>query len=196
MDVVSKAEAEAYASAQLGNRMPTEGVPAQTIIDVSRRLASHTGRTDWGESTSRTEYHDGGSRFILVKVWPITTITSVHDDTDHLWPASTLIESASLYASNQEDGVIFIENSVTVRGYQNVQVIYIGGYNGVANVPALVKLAGNMQIMHEIDKNTPGKFPEIIGNFLLPETQRIEAEGLLPEVRSLLKDFIRTVPFA
>ena len=195
MDCVTREEADQYMRDQRGDLMPTGGVPPQLITDTSRRLAEFCSRGDWGPAISRTEYKDGGGRSIMVDVWPIASITSISEDTDHLWPSVTVLDSTVYWyepdsATSPPLGIVYYEGGRFVRGTGTVKIIYAGGYASVAGVPERVKTACLLQLKYEVQRPTP-----------LPETGRAEAAamdvtGILAEVRAMLAPYKRMVPFA
>jgi len=90
------------------------------------------------EAATYTEYHDGPSaldaRAIRLCVRPVTSVTSVHDDTDRDWVygADDLVDSGD-YTVAGEDGVVWLHNSSTHGswgvGPRILKVIYVAGYD-------------------------------------------------------------------
>lgn len=194
MDVVTRAEAEAYMNT-FGD-MPSSGVNPDIITDVSARMAEYTGREDWGEKTSRTEYYDGGSQYLLVDYWPVATVTSIADDTDHVWSDSDVIDSDEYWIGQKELGVIYFEGWQTQAGNENIKIVYTGGYDDTANVPQQVKRAGLIQIRYDVLRNDPSKFMDVPGRYEGADFSDFEGMGLLGETKILLQPYKRRVPFA
>lgn len=124
------------------------GIPTGTTEDdallgslltrVQDFVRSYLGRTITDEGTI-TEHHDGlGKPYILLKEYPILTLTSVHDDPDRQFGSSSLIASTDLIQET-ELGIIRRKFEVPFQDYKkNVQVVYTGGY---ATVPGAVEQA-------------------------------------------------------
>lgn len=194
MNVVTRQEAEAYLEEQ-GGELPPSGIPEDIITDVSARMAEFTGRADWGASEERTEYFDGGSQFVLVNYWPITSISAIYDDMDLTFATDSLIDSDDYHISTKGDGVIFFKYLSTIHGYQNIKVTYTGGYANEAAVPAKVKRAGLLQIQYEVQNRTPGRFLNVPGRYDSAEFNEFEGMSLLGETRALLQSYKRRIPF-
>lgn len=196
MNVVSRQEAEEYIQALPDGEVPADGVPDDIIADVSARMAEYTGREDWGGQSSRTQYLDGGTRYLLMDYWPIASVTSINDDTDHDFNSDSLISSDDYWISQDNDGIIIFTYYPTMCGDQNVKVVYTGGYASVSAIPANIKRAGNMQIAYEMNRRFPGTFTELPGRFDSAEFEDFDGMGLLASVRILLQRYKRKVPFA
>lgn len=176
--------------------MPKGGVSDEIITDMSRRFARFTTRDDWGPSaTERTEYVDGHTQYPQVRIWPIASITSINDDPDHTWGTSTLLDSSQYHASSDDMlGVIFLQHGKALPGWKSLQLIYNGGYDDTESVPAEIKRAAFIQILHETTRQVPSRFGGIPGAEDFDETQA--GWGLLGEVKALLQPYVRRVPFA
>ena len=199
MNVVTREQADEYLSKLIGDQMPSGGTPAETIADVSWRMAQYTGRADWGPSEQRTEYVDGGTRIIECKVWPITTVSSINDDTDHVWDADTAIDSTKWWISHEGDGVVYFEYFRTVSGDQNIRIVYTGGYASAEAILAadpMITQAALKQIYLEILKTQPGTYPSIPGSGATVDTNELDGYGLSGEVRALLTPYVRRRQFA
>lgn len=198
MDIVTRDEANKYMRDLLGNQLPSEGVPAQLITDLSRRMARHTGREDWGPREVRTEYLDGDTRFLPMRFWPLNAVTNIWDDIDHVWGDNTVIDSSNYWFPTGDDdrlGIIYMENWQLSIGDGNVKVTYTGGYNGTANVAGDIKTACFMQLQYEIQRNKPGRFQTVPGQFEEAAFSEFEGIGLLGEVRVLLNKYKRSIPY-
>jgi hypothetical protein len=78
---------------------------------------------------AQTEYFNGGGRSkLFLKYYPISSITSIHDDPDRVYGADTLIDSDE-YAFWADEGIVEFDGAGTVgSGVKNIKVIYKGGY--------------------------------------------------------------------
>jgi hypothetical protein len=80
-------------------------------------------------SASYTDYYDGdGSNMLFVDKYPLTAITSIHDDTDWVWGSDKLL-AASEYRIADERYVI-LDGTFGI-GNQNIKIVYTGGYSTI-----------------------------------------------------------------
>lgn len=111
----------------------------QTILtSVSKYVSSYCGR-DFISATF-TEYFNGDLQdSIALLNSPVTSITSIHDDTARGYSAGTLVDTAN-YAF-YENGIIELDNGVKFSvGKKNVKVVYVAGY-AQASIPYDLQLA-------------------------------------------------------
>jgi len=95
----------------------------ETINRVSTMFETYCGRTF--KSASFTEYHDGGSSFIFPKNTPITSITSISEDSSWAWAAASIISSSS-YRITDSNSIYY--DGIFSSGIQSIKLIYTGGY--------------------------------------------------------------------
>jgi hypothetical protein len=112
------------------------------------------------EGGTFTEYHPGGSEFLLVRNYPLTSITSIKVDSTHQFGSETLI-SPSSYVVHEDRGVIqsligpllpgnhsgLVNSNLRIwtKGPRMVQVIYTTNTN---SVPTDVKEAYSRLVGH------------------------------------------------
>lgn len=79
------------------------------------------------QAVSRTKAFDvsHGMLSLSLPAYPITTMTSVHNDVDRAFGSETLVATAD-YVSEAESGVIWFEIGL-IPGRQVMQVIWLGG---------------------------------------------------------------------
>jgi hypothetical protein len=199
MDIVTKAEVEQYLSKQLGNQLPQGGVPSDLISDVSYRLARLCGRDDWGGQSERTEYHDGGSLFLFARIWPVISVASIYDDTDHVWASDTLIDASDYWFESSETaianrGIIRFEYAATVAGEKNLKFTYTGGYLKPENIPNPIRRAAMIQIATEVQRMSVGHSKTLPGPRIT--TPKPENIGLTDDVMQMMQPFIRSTLIA
>ena len=185
MNMVAIEDVEEY----LGITSGTGGsVLASLVAEVSRNCAKFTGRTDWGGSSSRTEYHHGGNAWIAPRYWPITSVTSISDDPQHDWASSSDLDAGDYYVSTDDSGMIWLEGQHhTTNGQKSVKLVYTAGYTSTSAIPADLRLAAKVQVKHEWDIiRRPGR----------GESAEVGAGELLPQVMKTLVNHTRRVPFA
>jgi hypothetical protein len=100
------------------------------IARVSDFIRRHTGRAL--TQTTLTELHDGkGSPFIVTRDLPIISVTTLHESTDHVFDATTLIAAAD-YVVDKAAGRIFRKGGLPfTRWPMTVQVVYVAGYTAI-----------------------------------------------------------------
>lgn len=159
-------------------------VADQIITHVSRRAAIYCDRDDWGGSSERTEYLDGGTRFLMVRYWPISSVASIYDDPEHEWAASSLLDSTEYWiAQNPEaNGIIYLDYKPTESPW-SIKVTYTGGYDAVGSIPGDLKTAALIQCKHEAMQMRAAMANEI-------------SREWLPEVAEVLRVYKRSRVFA
>jgi hypothetical protein len=201
MDIITQNEADAYLKDQLRDMTPASGTPASLISDVSRRICQFLNRKDFGPQESRTEYYDGGSQILQVKVWPVVSVTGIWDDTEHVWNASSQLDSTGYWISQNSslelnDGTIYYTWGRFVEGFQNVKITYTGGYNSVDDIPTVFKDAAKMQVCYETQMFSAISFANTPAKLNGTETDQARDLGLLSAVRQILDPYVRRVHFA
>lgn len=90
------------------------------------------------ETATYTEYYDGnGQRSLLLKEYPVVSITTVHDDVDRAYGASTLIDASDIVV-REAVGELIYDGGTFGMGIKNVKVVYVAGYT---SIPADVRQA-------------------------------------------------------
>lgn len=81
------------------------------------------------EETTITEYHSTGEGQIvlMLKNWPVSSITSLYDDPYRSYGAGTLIASTD-YILDESTGIVSLDGVTFSGGLKNVKVVYVGGY--------------------------------------------------------------------
>lgn len=130
------------------------GISSTTYDDLIEDLIDAC--TDWFErecgnrrffddgSTAVTEYHDGGdmgrnkSR-IFTKRYPINSVTSIsyNSSGNYSSPTWTAFSASTEYIRKDESGEIYFPGSLPA-GFQNLRVIYRGGFTTIPNDLALM----------------------------------------------------------
>lgn len=91
-----------------------------------------------GEATY-TEHHDGrGKSSVVLKQFPVVSVTSVHDDIDRDFEVGDLVD-ADNYIVDMVAGMVMLKSNATFAdGILNVKVVYRAGYS---TIPESVDLA-------------------------------------------------------
>ena len=120
-----------------------------TIIDaVSSKFESYCDRKF--KSQDHEEYFDGkNSNVIYPKNYPVTTVTSIYDDSEWSWGSSTLVSSTEYRISNDSNSIVFKNTSGTLGDYvQNVKLNYTGGY---ATIPYDLEYVCIIEVLRAFD---------------------------------------------
>jgi hypothetical protein len=184
MNLITTAEAEQHAQIASG----TGGTFLDHLIKmVSVKLARYTGRDDWGPQQSRTEYHDGGTSFIMARVWPVVSF-QIFEDIDHVWNADTELDVTDFYA--MDNGIIHQESGRFYPGVRNIKLVYTAGYADVASIPDEIKYAALLQVEKEWNnRKRPGKGASAAFG-MEPDAE------ITPEVAALIAPYARRTGFA
>tara|TARA_R100000664_G_C2759128_1_gene148593 strand:+ start:3379 stop:3999 length:621 start_codon:yes stop_codon:yes gene_type:complete len=131
------------------------GSGEDSLIDVlielvSARVSDYCDRK-FEQESGRVEYPVGGTNILQMKLFPITSIASIHEDSERAFGASTLVDSSEYYSAGdaKERGLIIREASwkreltgsyhnTWLPGIDIIKVTYTGGYavsSGVTGVP-------------------------------------------------------------
>lgn len=81
-------------------------------------------------SRTVTDYYDGdGTGTLLLKQYPVTSITNIYDDVDRAFGGNTAIAAANMVI-NADDGIVRLyKGSVSFsKGLQNIKAVYVAGY--------------------------------------------------------------------
>lgn len=127
----------------------------QILKDVGAMFDTHCNRTLLYSASDETEYFDGDVGELLLRRWPIVSITSVKEDDDQDWANATALTLNSDYRRHDPRGrlIRLPDDTRWLAGPNTVQVIYKGGYNdpaeaaiaGVSYVPERIQQAALLQ---------------------------------------------------
>lgn len=99
------------------------------ITRISDDIEKTCGRSF--HSATFTEYYngDGGNR-LLLNNYPISSITSLYDDTDRNYGSDTLIDSGD-YISDDAAGMVILDGGLFAEGLKNIKITYVAGYSTI-----------------------------------------------------------------
>ena len=144
------------------------------------------------------ELFDGGTQLLLVRAFPIDSVTSLHVDPDRQWTADTLL-NASGYACNKARGRIVygLGEYYWPIGFQHLRVIYSGGLikddfsaapgadtGDIESLRRAVRMQGNFEWRN---KQNLGTSNVSVGGVSLA----LAKAELLPEVKAILNGLRR-----
>lgn len=120
----------AQAKAFLKITVPTEdSVVAAMVNQASQQAKSIMGRLM--VATEYTEYYDGpGGRNLMLRNYPVISITSIHQDANRAWASDTLID-ADDWMLDSEAGIVRLKDSSFITGTGVIRVISQAGYETI-----------------------------------------------------------------
>lgn len=105
-----------------------DAILATLITRASAVIAKHCERTF--ESTLYTEYYDGGVDSLVLKQFPLTSVTSINDDPLRTFSTNSLIDPTTYYVDEARGMIRFI-GYATSGSPGSLRVIYTAGYSSV-----------------------------------------------------------------
>jgi len=95
------------------------------------------------EQATVTEYHStrAGQTTLRLKVYPIASITSLHDDPDRQYGAATLLDPSDYVLDDEDAGIVKLDGIAFQDGLRNVKVVYLGGFAAGTPQRALLEVA-------------------------------------------------------
>ena len=163
-------------------------ITQQHITDASFFANSYTGRIL--ASQTFTEYYDGdGTNLLFLKNYPISSITTIHQDSDRTFATASLVASTDYftYADNRKligDGVIWL------RGLQTIKVVYLAGYV-IGSIPEDLVNAVTMLVDYFYKSYDGHRFGVTSTG---SETNRITYEKDIPlQIKKMLNPYIKKI---
>ena len=151
---------------------------------VSSAFEGYCGRA-FVEATY-TEYYDGnGQSKLFLDNYPVTAITSIHEDADWVWGSADLIDSSD-YRILDERGIIY--DGIFGTGEQNVKIVYTAGY---ATLPTDLKQACIEEVGRKIKHRTD--YDEIAKTLSDGSVQYTEKEFLAQTIATLNRYKVKAV---
>jgi len=121
------------AMAKVYLKIPTAELTMDSMVELfinasSQMIESETDRKL--KAQSLTEVHHGrNSNIIMMNEWPVNSITELRVGGDFS-DAATIIDPSE-YSIGDESNCVILKNRRFDRGYNNVQIIYNGGYAAI-----------------------------------------------------------------
>jgi len=124
--LITLAEVKSYL--RIPTAETTEDAYITTLLKVATDFAEKFCQRKFDEAI-HTEYYDGDGKsgIILLKQFPVVSITSVHDDTARIFDSVTLVSSSD-YAVLAEGILERIDSLCFSKGIQNIKVVYKAGW--------------------------------------------------------------------
>lgn len=136
----------AQVKAQIDESATTWDTPLELMIEACTRFAmNYCARNRFIAPTSdETEYYDGGeggNKKLFLRSFPIKSITSIsyRSGGTYATPTYTAFSADTEFIQDAQKGIVSF--AALPPGVQNIKVVYKGGYDTEANVPADLKMA-------------------------------------------------------
>lgn len=99
------------------------------ISRITAEIETFCNRKFIDPGTNYTEFFHGHewSQHIQIKNYPIVSVISLHDDPNRNYGSETLIATTD-YIIESDSGIIRLDGLKFSKGYNNIRVIYRGGY--------------------------------------------------------------------
>jgi len=99
-------------------------------------------QTTYNSNDENSLYDGDGTDTLLLRQFPIVSVTSLFDDPDRSYGASSQISSSD-YMIYANEGKIVLDGLTFTRGRQNIKVVYSAGYS---TIPEDLKSACEMLV--------------------------------------------------
>lgn len=190
MDLTTVARYKAYSG--IGGASE-DTILGYLITAVSAQFENHLDR--YVESTSRTVYQDvePGQRVFSLRGYPVSSVTSVHNDIDWDFESSDLLD-ADDYTVLGDDGLLNVPRYTLAYGPRALKVVYTGGMAADvatfdASYPA-IETALWMQIAYSYDRR---QFNADTSVSIAGSSTTFHTPELLPEVVGILRPYRRRI---
>jgi hypothetical protein len=150
------------------------------------------------EKVERTEYHDGGGRYLYLRATPVAEIDSIKGSDYWDWPNALEITSDS-YGLRASAGMVQYRGGEWPYGVGAVQVVYTGGYDpyaatppvGYVPIPADLENAVCREVAYRFRRRKDLGLQSV--SFPDGSIQKMDTGQFLKEVRIVLDRFRRRV---
>ena len=147
-DLISLKDMKAYLKEEGDKQDPILEI---LISSLSRAFEAECGGRVFIEATYTTMYLDGtGNKMLLIPHYPITSITSVHEDDILLTVGS---DYDYVIYGDEGQGYLWRVNGVWAEGVKNIKLTSLKAGYTLATVPADLKLAAMIMIEKEFQKH-------------------------------------------
>ena len=98
------------------------------IPAVDAFIASHCNRVL--EQATVTEYYSGrsGQTTLRLRQYPVTSITSLHDDVERVYGADSLLAAGDYVLTDAKAGLVQLDGLTFEEGLNNIKIVYVGGF--------------------------------------------------------------------
>jgi hypothetical protein len=159
------AECSEYAG--IGSKDQTEYATflSDMLASVAEYMNNYTDRKliDGGADTAITEYvsYSGDGQTLYPDNYPIGAVTSIHNDQNWNWGATTALDSTFYRINNERNSIVFSSSELT-EGTENIKITYTAGYGatGAPTIPEDLALCTKIlftQWLHDSAHRSLGK---------------------------------------
>lgn len=128
---------------QSSDQTDDDAIIESLIMQSTKKVQTHTRRNLF--YGTYTEYYDGNEQSsIFIDNFPIEAVTTLHDDTDRVFGASTLIASAEYFTDLTKGIIKLLDGDRFSVGVGNIKVVYTGGFKVI---PADIQLACSQLVL-------------------------------------------------
>lgn len=178
------------------NESKYDDVIERMIRAASAKIESYLRRQTLKATT--TEYFDvePGRRIDPLKAYPITSITTVHNDTEWTYGSSTLM-SSDTYQESSETGLLYVNSAYLITGVRALKVVYVGGM--AATTSAFVATPEYANLVNACERQTcflfnmKGKEGTTAASAGTGNVTWIDSTDLTEGVKKDLDDFRRVI---
>lgn len=95
------------------------------------------------EQTTVTEYHSArdGQTALRLRTYPVSSITSIHDDVDRVYGPDTLLPASDYVLTDSKAGIVQLDGVAFDEGLNNVKAVYVAGFAAGSKERALLEQA-------------------------------------------------------
>ena len=104
----------------------------ERLINVASNLIAKKCNRILVDTTHTDEFDGRSSNRILLREYPVQSITSIAIDSNSVFPASSIIASDEYAIVDKETTVLRLNGGIFPKGYRNIQIVYVAGL-GVVN---------------------------------------------------------------
>jgi len=166
---------------------------------VSASFDNYCNRIFLLNSLAATEYYNGGGNVIVVKRYPIVSITSVTESADYDWDNETALTANDGYHAIVDKGILRRLAADFYSGVDTVRVVYTGGYvapgdtvgSGETALPDELREAAIRQCVYEFQRKDQLGVTSV--SAMGTSYTRPDSIEFLPSVKKVLNRYKRWV---
>jgi hypothetical protein len=142
--------------------------------------------------TTYTEYYSGnGCRELLVRNYPIVSITSIHVDSLRAWDSSTAVDVSLNVQVNKPSGILTAWNYLAdwSPGYSNIKIVYVAGYT-LTTMPHDIRLAVKRLIDKQFRHGYTGRKLDVSTETTGDRTTSFRDDDIPKDVKSMIGRYV------
>jgi uncharacterized phiE125 gp8 family phage protein len=156
------------------------------INQISVAITNYVGRKFL--QASYTEYYDGDGRDrVILNNFPVSALTSLHDDPDRQFGASTLIDTTNIILDSAAGIVrVYRGKPSFLYGVANIKAVYTAGYT-LANIPHDIQLAARLTVADYYQSRYVNKRYRQTAETIADRTIQYQDAAFPPEAKQILE---------